>query len=109
LQYIEQVAQLGSIQAASREYGIFASAIHRQIKSVEDALGEMLFERDAKGMTLTPAGRLKFDPISDKDTFRQTISLISNKQIPESTTTQKIIAIAVLLLECLTGLADFEH
>jgi hypothetical protein len=108
LQYIEQVAQLGSIQAASREYGIFASAIHRQIKSVEDALGEMLFERDAKGMTLTPAGRLKFDPISDKNTFRQTISLVSNKLIPELTATRKIIAMAVQLLERLIGPADFE-
>lgn len=65
LQYIEQVAQLGSIQAASREYGISASAIHRQIKSIEDALGEMLFERDAKGMTLTPAGHLILDLARD--------------------------------------------
>lgn len=65
LQYIEQVAQLGSIQAASREFGISASAIHRQIKSVEDALGEMLFERDAKGMTLTPAGHLLLDLARD--------------------------------------------
>lgn len=65
LQYLEQVAQLGSIQAASRRLGISASAIHRQIKSIEDALGEMLFERDAKGMTLTPSGRLILDLARD--------------------------------------------
>jgi DNA-binding transcriptional LysR family regulator len=65
LQYIEQVAQLGSIQAASREFGISASAIHRQIKSIEDAVGEMLFDRDAKGMTLTPAGGLILDLARD--------------------------------------------
>ena len=47
LWYIEQVARLGSIQAASRELGISASAIHRQIKTIEDAMGEPLFERDA--------------------------------------------------------------
>lgn len=58
LQYLEQVAQLGSIQAASRELGISASAIHRQITAIEEALGEMLFERDAKGMILTPTGRM---------------------------------------------------
>jgi molybdate transport repressor ModE-like protein len=58
LWYIEQVAQLGSIQAASRELGISASAIHRQIKTIEDAMGEPLFERDAKGMILTTAGQL---------------------------------------------------
>lgn len=58
LQYLEQVAQLGSIQAASRELGISASAIHRQITAIEDTLGEMLFERDPKGMILTPTGRM---------------------------------------------------
>lgn len=58
LQYFEEVAQRGSIQAASRELGISASAIHRQITAIEDALGELLFERESKGMTLTPAGLL---------------------------------------------------
>lgn len=52
------MAQLGSIQAASRELGISASAIHRQIAAIEDALGELLFERDARGMALTATGRL---------------------------------------------------
>lgn len=58
LHYFEQVAQRGSIQAASRELGISASAIHRQIKAIEDALGQLLFERESKGMALTPAGQL---------------------------------------------------
>jgi molybdate transport repressor ModE-like protein len=58
LQYFEQVAHLGSIQAASRELGISASAIHRQITMIEDMLGELLFERDTKGMTLTQTGHL---------------------------------------------------
>jgi molybdate transport repressor ModE-like protein len=61
LQYFEQVAQRGSIQAASRELGISASAIHRQITAIEDTLGELLFDRDASGMTLTPAGQLILD------------------------------------------------
>ena len=65
LVYLEQVAQLGSIQAASRKLGISASAIHRQITSIEDSLGELLFERDGKGMTLTPSGRLILDLARD--------------------------------------------
>ena len=65
LQYIEQVAQLGSIQAASRKLGISASAIHRQIKSLEDDVGAILFERDGKGMTLTTSGRLVLDLARD--------------------------------------------
>ena len=58
LHYLEQVAQFGSIQAASRELGITASAIHRQIKAIEDSLGELLFDRNTKGMVLTPTGRM---------------------------------------------------
>lgn len=58
LLYFEQVAQLGSIQAASRELGISASAIHRQIVAIEDAIGEQLFERESSGMTITPTGYL---------------------------------------------------
>ncbi len=61
LQYLEQVTQQGSIQAASRELGISASAIHRQIKLIEEDLGDPLFERDNKGMTLTPAGRMTME------------------------------------------------
>lgn len=61
LQYLEQVAQRGSIQAASRELGISASAVHRQIVAIEEDLGEALFERDPKGLTLTPTGKLVLD------------------------------------------------
>ena len=58
LQYMECVAKLGSIQAASRELGISASAVHRQIIILEEMLGEALFSRDKKGMTLTYSGQL---------------------------------------------------
>lgn len=57
LQYFERVAQAGSIQAASRELGISASAIHRQITAIEDDMSELLFEREATGMVLTPTGQ----------------------------------------------------
>ena len=61
LQYLECVAKLGSIQAASRELGISASAVHRQIIILEEMLGEALFNRDKKGMTLTYSGQLILD------------------------------------------------
>ncbi|RAH96725.1 LysR family transcriptional regulator [Acuticoccus sediminis] len=54
--YIEAVAAAGSIQAASREIGISASAIDRQIVLLEDKLGVQLFERQTGGMALSPAG-----------------------------------------------------
>ncbi|WP_323767524.1 LysR family transcriptional regulator [Marinovum sp.] len=56
LQYVLAVAEHGSIQAASRDIDIAASAIDRQIKLIEDRLGVPLFDRLPVGMKLTPVG-----------------------------------------------------
>lgn len=56
LHYLETVARLGSIQAASRALGIAASAIDRQIIALEEASQTPFFERHARGMRLTSAG-----------------------------------------------------
>ena len=58
LRYFEQVAQTGSIQGASRELHVSASAIDRQILKVEEQLGTELFERLPRGMRLTAAGEI---------------------------------------------------
>lgn len=56
LKYLDLVARLGSIQAASRDCGIAASAIDRQILQLEQDCGTPLFQRQPTGMRLTPAG-----------------------------------------------------
>ncbi|QOL82469.1 LysR family transcriptional regulator [Pseudooceanicola spongiae] len=56
LQYLEAVARLGSVQAASRALGIAASAIDRQIIGLEEECETPLFERHPRGMRLTAAG-----------------------------------------------------
>ncbi|MEM0947105.1 MAG: LysR family transcriptional regulator [Pseudomonadota bacterium] len=58
LRYIEAVAEHGSIQAAARETDISASAIDRQIKIIEDRMGVLLFDRQTRGMELSPAGEI---------------------------------------------------
>lgn len=58
LRYIEAVAEHGSIQAAAREIDISASAIDRQIKVIEDRMGVLLFDRQTRGMQLSPAGEM---------------------------------------------------
>lgn len=58
LRYVEEVARQGSIQAASRELGIAASAIDRQILMLEEEFGVPLFERLPNGMRPTPVGGL---------------------------------------------------
>lgn len=56
LRYVDQVARSGSIQRASRELRVAASAIDRQILLLEQDLGVELFERLPRGMRLTASG-----------------------------------------------------
>ncbi len=51
-------AQSGSLTAAAREAHLALAAASRRIRELEDALGEPLFERHAKGLSPTAAGRV---------------------------------------------------
>lgn len=51
-------AQTGSLTAAARESHLALAAASRRIRELESALGEPLFERHAKGVSPTPAGRV---------------------------------------------------
>ncbi|MGW0247264.1 LysR family transcriptional regulator [Nocardia goodfellowii] len=56
LQYIDEVARLGSIRAAGARLHVAPSAINRQILLLEAELEQPLFERLPRGMRPTPAG-----------------------------------------------------
>lgn len=57
LRAFELVARLGSMRAAADEMHLTPSALSRRIHSLEEELGQALFIRDARGLTLTEAGR----------------------------------------------------
>lgn len=57
LRAFELAARLGSIKAAADELHVSASALSRRIQSLEEELGQTLFIRDARGLTLTETGR----------------------------------------------------
>lgn len=54
--YFLEVARLGSVTLAAEQLHVAASAISRQIAQLERELGCPLFERQARGMALNPAG-----------------------------------------------------
>ena len=54
--YFIAVAESGSVAAASRMLNIAQSALTKSMQELEDELGQRLFERSAKGMTLTAPG-----------------------------------------------------
>jgi len=58
LRYFREVAQQGSLRQAAARLFVAQSALSRHIVTLEKELGAALFERHARGMTLTPAGRL---------------------------------------------------
>lgn len=61
LHYFVAVVEAGSISAASRRVHIAQPALTRQIKLLESALETPLFDRHARGMQLTVAGRALYE------------------------------------------------
>ncbi|MCY1168075.1 MAG: LysR family transcriptional regulator [Pseudomonadota bacterium] len=51
-------AQTGSLTAAARNSHLALAAASRRIRELENALGDTLFERHARGLLPTPAGRV---------------------------------------------------
>lgn len=58
IRYFREVTQCGSIKRAAATLHIAPSAISRQIQGLEHELAVKLFERGARGMSLTNAGHL---------------------------------------------------
>lgn len=64
LKAFESAARLGSMIDAADELHVTQSAISKQIRTLEDWLGEKLFERLHREIKLTPKGQLYFQRIS---------------------------------------------
>jgi len=58
--YFWTVAREGSITAACQRLLLSPPTISAQIRELEEALGEKLFTRSGRGLTLTDAGRLAY-------------------------------------------------
>ncbi len=60
LRYFREVTLRGSIKRAAESLRIAPSAISRQVQAIEEELSVKLFERGARGMSLTGAGHLLY-------------------------------------------------
>lgn len=65
LRAFEAAARLGSMAAAAEELHVTHGAVSRQIRSLEEALGAPLFQRDGRGLALTPSGLRLRDAAGD--------------------------------------------
>ena len=62
LRYFLAVAECGSLRKAADRIYIAQSSLSRSLQALEHELGEALFERSARGVELTSAGRLLIGP-----------------------------------------------
>ena len=56
IQSFEQVARFGNVARAAEQLNLTPSAVSHQIANLEALIGRPLFLRNARGVTLTPAG-----------------------------------------------------
>lgn len=63
LRAFESAARLGGFKAASAELFVTPAAVSQQIKSLENLLGTMLFERTTQGVKLTDSGELLYSKV----------------------------------------------
>lgn len=61
----ERVAATGSFTAAARHFRRAVSSISRQIRGLEDSVGQPLLYRHTRAVTLTEAGRRYYEEIRD--------------------------------------------
>jgi len=67
LAYFAEVARSCSIRTAAQKFNVAPSAVSRQIASLERELGLTLFERSARGMEPTAAGRIVLNFIAETE------------------------------------------
>ena len=67
LKIFHAVAEAGSFTSATVNLNLSQSAISRQIQSLEEELNVKLFERHARGLTLTENGCLLYTSPSPRD------------------------------------------
>lgn len=61
LRYFWMIATEGSMSRAARRLNVSPSSLSVQLKSLEEQLGQSLFERKGKSLVLTEAGRIALD------------------------------------------------
>ena len=65
LRYFWVVAKEGTISRASQTLNLTQPTLSKQIKALEDSLGESLFMRKSSGLQLTEAGQLDYEYADD--------------------------------------------
>ena len=82
LRIFHSVASAGSFTHAGQMLTLSQSAVSRQILKLEQEVGSPLFERNARGLTLTTVGEMLarhvMNVLQDLDRFRSDVAVVDN-------------------------------
>lgn len=93
LRVFEAAARRLSFKDAAEELHVTPTAVSHQIGNLEDALGLALFERTARRVKLTAAGRQLFPILRDGfDCFERTIENLQDAKAPQVATITSTVA-----------------
>lgn len=90
------VADLGSLTRAATALGLSQPTLSRQIAELEALVGASLFERVARGLSLTEAGQALIEPARRMLAAAQAVSLAATAQYREMAGTVRITASEVM-------------
>lgn len=90
------VADLGSLTRAATTLGLSQPTLSRQIAELESLVGASLFERVARGLSLTEAGQALIEPARRMLAAAQAVSLAATAQYREMAGTVRITASEVM-------------
>ena len=106
LRAFELTAEIGSIKAAAQALHLTPSALSRRIQSLEEELGQTLFIRDARGLTLTETGRHYAEEL--RTVFRALEEATGNAR-KQQRQRLKVMAPSAILTAIMPNLPSFEH
>lgn len=99
LRAFEAAARLGGFAAASQELGVTPGAITAHIKSLEAALGAVLFERTPRGVQLTALGQAALPGFTEAfDGLGLAVQTLRNEAIPSAVHIAALPSLAQLWL-----------
>jgi len=90
------VAKLGTVQAAAELLGVHRATVNRHIETLESELGVPLFQRHAKGYTLTDVGHDMMEVANRADELFKDFAGRSSSSIEKLSGTLKISSLAVV-------------
>lgn len=90
------VAELGSVSRAAPALGLSQPTVSRQIAELEAALGASVFERVARGVALTSAGRALLEPAQRMLAAARAAGLAAAAQGSEASGTVRITASEIM-------------